>query len=128
MPNKQSVLIIEDETVQRQVLLEKLQSEGYKVFEASDGATGLKNALENQPDIILLDNRMPEMSGYEMLRRLRKSGNWGETVPVIFLSNIEPSTKDEREDLEAIAPTAYLLKSDTDLVSIIAKIKETLKA
>ncbi len=123
---KQTVLIIEDDAVQLQVLKERISSSGFNVAEATNGAEGLSKATSMQPDIILLDNKMPEMSGYDMLRRLRKSGPWGERVPVIFFSNVEPASADEREDLEAISPTAYILKSDTDLNGIVAKIRETL--
>jgi len=124
--HKHTILLIEDDKVLIQVLSEKMAAEGFKVLEAGDGAKCLQAALSEQPDLILLDNRMPEMSGYEMLRRLRESGPWGGAVPVIFFSNIEPASKEEREDLEVVAPTAYLLKSDTDLGSIVTKIKETL--
>lgn len=122
----QTVLIIEDDEIQRNVLSERIRAEGFKVVEATDGKKGLEVANDQQPDIILLDNRMPEMSGYEMLRRLRESSPWGAHVAVIFFSNIEPASSEEKEDLEAIMPTAYLLKGDTDLNAIVAKIKETL--
>jgi CheY-like chemotaxis protein len=126
MPTDKTILIIEDDHVQLQVVSEKLKTSGFKVIEAFDGAMGLQVALSEQPDLILLDNRMPQMSGYEMLRRLREGGGWGEKVPVIFFSNVEPATKEEQNDLEAITPTAYILKSDTDLTGIVEKIKQAL--
>ena len=122
-----TVLVIEDDPLQQKLMIEKISAAGFNVISASDGEMGLQTARDNQPDIILLDNMMPNMSGYEMLRRLRETGGWGEQVPVIFFSNIEPTSKDERNDLEAVQPTAYLLKSDTDLTSIVQKIKETLE-
>jgi len=126
MDEKRTVLVIEDDNMQAQVLIEKIGAAGFNVLRATDGILGLSMAQEKQPDLILLDNRMPNMSGYEMLRRLREVGGWGAAVPVIFFSNIEPSSKDERADLEQVTPTAYLLKSDTDLNSLVTKIKETL--
>ncbi len=123
---KQVVLIVEDEAIQRDVLKSKLQSEGFGVLTATDGEEGLKLALSDHPDLVLLDNRMPTMSGFAMLRRLREHDAWGEKVPVIFFSNVEPVSKGEKEDLDAIAPTAYLMKSETDLSTIVAKIRETL--
>jgi len=122
----QTILVIEDDKVQQQVLSEKIAGAGFNVIRAGDGAAGLATALSDRPDLILLDNRMPNMSGYQMLKKLREEGGWGEQVPVIFFSNIEPSSKDERTDIEDVAPTAYLLKGDTDLNTIVAKIKETL--
>jgi two-component system cell cycle response regulator len=120
------ILVIEDDYVQRQVLSEKITAEGFDVITAHDGESGYQAAIANEPNLILLDNRMPGMSGYQMLKKLRESGKYGEQVPVLFFSNIEPGSKEERTDIEAVQPTAYLLKSDTDLSSIVAKIKESL--
>lgn len=123
---KQTVLIVEDEMVQRQVLSDKLKAEGFNVLTADDGEKGLKLALSDHPDLVLLDNRMPNMSGFAMLKRLRDQDAWGEKVPVIFFSNVEPGSRSEKEDLDAIQPTAYLIKSDTDLTEVVAKIREVL--
>jgi DNA-binding response OmpR family regulator len=121
-----SILIVEDDAAQRLALSDKLKTEGFHVITAEDGERGLKLALSDHPDLVLLDNRMPNMSGFQMLSRLRQADAWGEKVPVIFFSNIEPGSKDEKEDLEAISPTAYLMKGDTDLSAVVAKIRETL--
>jgi CheY-like chemotaxis protein len=126
MRMKQVILIVEDEKVQQDVMREKLTSEGFGVITASDGEDGLKLAISDHPDLVLLDNRMPNMSGFAMLSRLRQHDEWGEKVPVIFFSNVEPGSRDEKADLEAIQPTAYLMKSDTSLNDIVAKIRETL--
>lgn len=123
---QQTILVVEDEKVQREVLSEKLRSEGFTVLTAEDGQQGLQMALSERPDIVILDNRMPSMSGFAMLKRLRETDAWGEKVPVIFFSNVEPVSKDERLDLEAISPTAYLIKGDTDLGEITRKIREVL--
>jgi CheY-like chemotaxis protein len=123
---KQTILIVEDEAVMRTVLADKFKSEGYEVLEAGNGAEGLKTALALSPDLILLDNRMPEMSGYQMLHKLRDSGSWGERVPVLFFSNVEPASSEERNDIEAIAPVAYILKSENGLADIASKVHEIL--
>ena len=122
-----TILIIEDEDVQQQVIGEKLSAAGFDVMRASDGSQGLSKALANTPDLILLDNRMPKMGGFEMLSRLHESGTWGENVPVIFFSNVEPTTREERQDIEAAGAAHYLLKSETSLEDIVVKIKEILK-
>lgn len=60
-----------------------LQAEGYTVRIYSDGATALKALLDNMPDLVVLDIKMPRMDGMELLRRLREKSR----VPVIFLTS-----------------------------------------
>ena len=122
----ETILVVEDEKAMLDTLVDKLKLEGFGVLAAVDGEQGLRTALSDHPDLILLDNRMPNMSGYAMLKKLREYDSWGEKVPVIFFSNVEPSSRDEQADIEAIAPTAYMLKSESGLADIVAKIRETL--
>jgi two-component system, cell cycle sensor histidine kinase and response regulator CckA len=80
-----TVLIVDDEEVVRQVTQIALQRAGYQVLAAADGATGL-SMLEEHKDaisLVLLDMGMPEMSGKEVLTRIRASGS---KVPVIICS------------------------------------------
>lgn len=123
---KPTILVVEDDKVQQNVLKERLQAEGFDVITEEDGEKGLATALRQHPDLVLLDNRMPHMTGFAMLKRLREHDHWGENVPVIFFSNVEPASRDEKADVESISPTAYLMKSDTDLSTIVAKIREAL--
>ena len=77
-----SILIIEDEEkISRFVELE-LSHEGYGTGRAGDGRTGLEEALSGKYDLVILDIMLPELSGIEVLRRLRKESN----VPVIPLT------------------------------------------
>ena len=79
MPN---ILIIEDEEkISRFVELE-LSHEGYGTGKAADGRSGLEEALSGKYDLIILDIMLPELSGIEVLRRLRRESN----VPVILLT------------------------------------------
>lgn len=119
------ILLIEDDPVQRDVTKERFASEGFTVLEADDGAKGLAMALDRQPDVILLDIRMPNMSGFEMLKHLRSTSDWGSRVPVIFLTNIAPSA-DAEADIEAVTPAHYLMKSNTSLEELVRKVRELL--
>lgn len=123
---KHTVLIIEDDDTLRNVSAEKLTQEGFRVTQSSDGAKGLEYALENRPDLILLDNHMPNMSGYQMLRTLREKGDWGARVPVIFFTNVAPESAEEAADIEAITPSRYLMKSETSLDELTRIVKENL--
>lgn len=62
------ILIVEDELPMRTALKDCLESEGYRVLTAADGDAGLKRALEDKPDLVLLDIMMPRLDGYAVLR------------------------------------------------------------
>lgn len=123
--NQKIILIVEDDVALRNVLRDKLINEDFSVLVAIDGADGLKVALKNKPDLILLDIIMPGMDGVEMLRLLRED-EWGEKVPVLLLTN----DSNPEHMLETLKYNAvdYLTKSDWDLEGVIKKIQTVLKS
>lgn len=76
------ILIVEDEKKIARFLELELQHEGYEVRTAGDGRTGLVQALTWQPDLMILDLMLPELSGIEVCRRLRHESD----VPIIMLT------------------------------------------
>ena len=106
------------------VLVEKFNREGYNVKTAKDGAVGLKIAIMERPDIILLDIIMPVMDGMTMLQRLR-ADEWGRKVPVLLLTNLNSAEKvvDALEN----GVFDYLVKADWSLNDIVAKVNDRLK-
>ena len=83
MPPK--ILIVEDTFDIRKLIQAMLAMEGYTVYEAADGKEGLAQAQQMHPDMIVTDIRMPEMSGIEMVVRLRQDHNF-EKTPILVLS------------------------------------------
>jgi two-component system response regulator VicR len=83
------ILVVEDEKNIVDILVFNLVRDGYDTLEAYDGATGLRLALEQDPDLILLDLMLPEMDGFEVCRRLRAEGR---ATPVIMLTAREEET------------------------------------
>ncbi|MFI8736993.1 heavy metal response regulator transcription factor [Ectopseudomonas toyotomiensis] len=77
-----NILVVEDELKAGNYLCNGLQEQGYSVSLARNGADGLHLALENAFDVIVLDVMMPEMDGWEVLRRLRQQAD----TPVLFLT------------------------------------------
>jgi DNA-binding response OmpR family regulator len=77
------ILLVEDEVKLARFIELELSSEGYQISVAHDGMSALTLARESMPDIILLDWMLPGMTGVEVCRRLRSTGN---KVPVIFLT------------------------------------------
>lgn len=118
------ILIIEDEPNMLRLLSEHLAENGFSSLLARDGAAGLKKALKEKPDLILLDIIMPRMDGLTMLHKLRKD-KWGAKVPVVILTNLS--------DGESVAAAMqagvydFLVKSDWHLDDVIQKIKDRLK-
>lgn len=84
------ILLVEDEIKLARFLELELSSEGYQISVAHDGLTGLTLARESPPDLAILDWMLPGLSGVEICRRLRTTGN---TMPVILLT-----AKDEVSD------------------------------
>ncbi|NCJ06006.1 response regulator [Synechococcales cyanobacterium C] len=80
---KPHILLVEDEAKLAQFVQMELTHEGYQVTVAEDGITGLTQARETHPDLILLDWMLPGLSGLELCRRLRDTGD---KVPVVLLT------------------------------------------
>ena len=91
-----SLLFIEDDTAIRTALRLALEDEGYTVHEAKDGAEGLAKFSELNPDLVLLDLRLPDISGFEVCRQLRQHS----IVPIIMVT-AQTDTHDLVAGLEA---------------------------
>jgi len=76
------IVIIDDEGSIRRFLRVSLESHGFQVFEAPTGTTGIQEVIARRPDIILLDLGLPDLSGIEVLKRLRE---WSK-IPIIVLT------------------------------------------
>lgn len=120
---KKTVLIVEDEADIREAMADYLEQSEYQVTTASDGITGLQTALNDHPDVILLDLMLPGMHGQEVLRKLREDA-WGRNATVIVLS--------AQDDLNNIGlayetgVTEYLMKADASLEELAKKVRESL--
>ena len=77
-----TILIVEDEQNIVDILSFNLEREGYNTLEAYDGPTGLQLALEQNPDLILLDLMLPGLNGFDVCRKIRASGS---SIPIIML-------------------------------------------
>ncbi|WP_425080635.1 phosphate regulon transcriptional regulator PhoB [Ruegeria arenilitoris] len=80
-----TVLVVEDEPAQREVLAYNLEAEGFRVSKAANGDEAMLLVDEEQPDIIVLDWMMPNLSGIEVCRRLKMRPDT-RAIPIIMLS------------------------------------------
>ena len=87
--NKKTILIVDDEKTIVDMLVYNLQKEGYNTLEAGDGEEGVRMALENKPNLVLLDIMLPKMDGLAVCKRIRQTLN----IPILMIS-----AKDEEID------------------------------
>ncbi len=119
----EKILIVDDEESARYAFKKVLKDTPYTVIEASDGSEGLRQAREEQPQVIFLDLLMPGMSGFEVLEHL-KSDPATSAIPVIIFTS---KKLEEEERLRLSAETvAILFKRSSSRQMIIARIKNAL--
>jgi CheY-like chemotaxis protein len=123
---KIKVLIVEDSNLINKVYTSELISEGFDVTSANNGEEGIKIALEEQPDIILLDIIMPVMDGLTMMNLLRNENQYGKKVPIILLTSLSPNEEKIMEEIVKGEPAYYLVKSECKPSDVVEKIRERL--
>jgi DNA-binding response OmpR family regulator len=102
-----SILIAEDEPDIREFLSIALQVNGFDVIAARNGEEAVALTNSHRPDLVLLDVRMPKVSGYQACETLKRASDTRE-IPVVFLSAF--ANKDEVEQGLALGAEAYLTK------------------
>ncbi len=119
--DKIKVLLVEDEATLAMIVQETLNSEGFDVSIANDGVEGIKMAEAINPDILVVDIMMPNMDGFEMVKRIRKNDK---TTPVLFLT-ARSAVNDVVEGFE-IGGNDYLRKPFS-MMELIVRIKALVK-
>lgn len=124
MPDKPvKVLIVDDDAFLSGIYATKLELEGFQVATARDGEEGLKAAMREKPDLILLDVLMPKLDGFEVLKRLKADADT-KPIPVIMLTNLG-----QKEDIEKglqDGAVDYLIKAHFVPAEAVDKIKKVL--
>jgi two-component system cell cycle response regulator DivK len=88
------ILVADDIAMNRELMRDVLESNGYLVMEARDGGEAIREAYSGQPDLILLDIDMPVLNGFAVVKRLRQDKHFGET-PIIAITGL--SSREDRE-------------------------------
>lgn len=125
MNYKKKILVADDDPSMIQVLTDKLAGEGFIVVVASNGQECLELAEKQKPDLMLLDLMMPAMNGMEVLEKIRAMDEWGKTIPVIVITNIDPDESVVRRITKA-KPYFFYSKGIFNLDEMAIKIKEAL--
>lgn len=87
------ILVVDDEPAVREVVLFKLQLEGYVTDSASDGTGALEAVARNRPDLIILDLSMPKMDGYAVCARLQEDPLTASIPIIIFTARSQPADR-----------------------------------
>jgi CheY-like chemotaxis protein len=95
------ILVVDDEEISRYVLRQHLAGNEHQVVEAGSGAEALRRARDDRPDIVCLDLGMPDLDGFEVLRRLKADPDTS-AIPVVVVTARE-LTIGERELLDEMA-------------------------
>lgn len=115
------ILIVEDNVLNMDLLIQLLE-EQYEVITALNGSEGFQLALEAQPDLILMDMKLPVMNGWETTRKI-KEHDLTKHIPVIGISSHAMSS--DAEKAFAIGCDAYLTKPLDDML-LYEKLKQFL--
>ena len=115
-----TILVIDDDEKITGFLRRALAYEGYRVTTAGDGPTGLARALENQPDLVILDVMLPGVNGVEVARRMRA----GDDIPILMLT-ARDEVSDRVAGLDAGADD-YLVKPFA-LEELLARVRALLR-
>ncbi len=118
------ILIIDDEQGVLRMYSQRLQREGFEVFQAPDGAAGLKIAQEKLPNVILLDIIMPRYNGLDVLKDL-KTDERTKNIPVWLLTNLpEESSGQKAQELGA---SGYLVKAECEPRMLVEQLKKEIR-
>ena len=118
------ILIIEDDKFLRDLMSQKLLHEGFTVKEALDGEEGIKSALEDTPDLILLDLILPRIDGFAVLENMKSEPKLA-SLPILILSNL--GQKEDVTRAMSLGAVDFLIKSNFTLGEVVEKIKAVLK-
>lgn len=119
-----TILHVDDNEANRYIVTRILQNAGFTVVEAATGATGLKAAVEHQPALVILDVKLPDISGFEVCRQIKANPETA-FIPVLHLSASFIQSQDKAEGLDSGAD-AYLVQP-VEPIELLATVRSLLR-
>lgn len=117
------IMIVEDDPTLRDIYTTRFRAEGYEIVTASDGEAALTVAVQEKPDLILLDIMMPKISGFDVLDILRDTEET-KNAKIIVMSALSQTADIEKG--KNLGANAYMVKSQVTLSEVVEKVKATL--
>ncbi|HLP62043.1 MAG TPA: response regulator, partial [Candidatus Deferrimicrobium sp.] len=121
IPKPESVLLVEDSITSRMLLKNIMESAGYRVTTAVDGAAGWDALQQESFDIVVLDVDLPGMDGFELTAKIRANKNLA-AIPVVLITDLENGA--DREKGIEVGANAYIVKSKFDQGNLLAVLKK----
>lgn len=122
--DKKTILLAEDDEMISGMYKTKLEQAGFEVLAATNGSDALELALDNKPDLVLLDIIMPQLDGFTVLERLKMSAKT-KSIPVYLLTNL--GTEEDIEKGKGLGAKDYLVKANLTPTEVLSKVKEEFK-
>ena len=119
------IVLVEDDSMLAEIYQTRLELAGYTCFVANDGMTGLLLIKDKMPDLVLLDLMLPQLSGDEILREMRKN-DWGKDIKAIFLTNISES--EAPDGIQELGFERYIVKANLVNNQLAEIVNETFSA
>src|SRR5437870_7291354 len=118
-PPRSTVLIVDDEEINRDLIRDRLEANGYIVREATNGREALESIAGDAPDVILLDLMMPGMNGFEVCRAVKSNPAWA-MIPILMVTALS----ERKERLMGIATGANdFLNKPVDIQDLTLRVR-----
>jgi len=117
------ILVVDDDEQNVELLEAYLTAAGYQVLRAHDGASALRQVAEHDPDLVLLDIMMPDISGYEVCKRIRKTPA-SAAIPVLMVTALG-ALKDIERGIEA--GTDDFLTKPINRLELLARVRSLMR-
>lgn len=104
-----TIVLVEDDPALAEIYKTRLEAQGYTTFVAYNGIIALYFIQKDLPDLVLLDLMIPDISGADVLRTMRRS-SWGKNIPVYVISNLSESQA--APDLRMLGIAGYSVKAN----------------
>lgn len=119
--NGKSILWVEDDKLLGTILTKKFENTGYRLLKAVDGRSALELMEISTPDVIVLDIMLPEMSGFDILQKVRGNERL-KKVPVLMLSNLSKQSDIDKSKL--LGANGFIVKAAVSLDEIIQEVEK----
>lgn len=118
------ILLVEDDPLITEIYTTKLKESDFEVVAVSDGKSAFKKLKENQFDLVVLDLVLPELTGFELLTKIRKDSKL-KNIKVLILSNL--GQKSDIEQGQKLGASKYLIKANFTPSEVVEEIRKLLK-
>jgi PAS domain S-box-containing protein/diguanylate cyclase (GGDEF)-like protein len=119
------ILVVDDNEINRKLVVQLLRYEGHEIAEAADGAEALKIAQREHPQLVISDILMPSMDGYELVRRLRREPALAQTTVIFYTANYHEL---EARQLAEQCGVARVIVKPCDSAEFVRAVNQALEA